>query len=140
MIVFLIGYFDEPQLKHLQDVGVPVAWWNVSTCPKRLDPVVTATFYLLTIVSTQDVHQQFQAHVLLAAHDCTQGFLRKHRAIEQSRRMMTHITVVTFHIRGFTEVVQQDSPSAHGGFGIFLHSFQAFLVDLVLRTFASEGR
>ena len=130
--VLVVGNLHKPHLKHLQQIVVPVACRHVEASAERLQPLEAVRHHLRRRHAAQQVDEHREAHALLRAHNCREGFLHERRAVERLRRRVAHVAVAAVLLADFAEVVQQDAAPAHLRLGILLHAQQFVEVDVAL--------
>ena len=134
----VIRHFEETHLQHLEHVCLPVADAHVLAHTKGLQFVVVVASHGRRHHPSQYLDAGAHGNLFARTDHGTQRLLGKHGAIEGMGRILAHIAMTAILRRRLSEIIQEDSSSAHSRFGVFFHSAQFFQVHRFLSAFFAE--
>ena len=126
---------EHAQLHHLLNVVVPVGGGEVAAGAVGFDVVVTVEADLGAGGAAEDVDHGEQAHALVGAQGCADGFLCEDGAVEALGWIAADVAVVAVVVHLLAKVVHEDAAAADLGLGVLLHLVELFAKYQLLRRF-----
>ena len=134
----VVRHFEETHLQHLEHVCLPVANAYILAYSEGLQLVVVIASHGRRLHTSQYLDAGTHGNLFARSHHGTQCLLGKHGTIKGTWRIVADITMTTILTGGLSEIIQEDSSSAHSRFGVFFHSSQFFQIHRFLSAFFAE--